>query len=190
MTALADKRILLDCDGVLADFVGPVLDLVHEVTGRRHKREDIAAFDFVAQLGLSRDEAVLVKREISHRDGWWCSLPVYEGARAGVDRLREFGEVFVVTSPWNSCRTWLHDRETWLAKHFDIPASNLLVGSAKHLVAGDMLVDDRSDTLREWARWHGHHGGKAVQWQTPHNRNEPWLGLSTRCWNELAGWAS
>lgn len=184
------KRVLLDVDGVLCDFIDGVLDLVHETTGRRHTREHVTAFDFAASLKLSRDEAALVKKAISYRANWWSSLPVLDGAQLGVERLREVAEVFIVTSPWNSCPTWLHEREAWLKRHFQIPHSHVLVGSAKHIVAGHMLVDDKTETLRDWSRAHGHLGGIGVQWQTPHNRADEWAGLSTQSWDELLGWVA
>lgn len=184
------KRVLLDVDGVLADFIGPVLDLVRETTGRVHTREQVTAFDFAATLGLSRDESALVKRQLSTRAGWWASLPVLDGAVDGVERLRAVADVYIVTSPWNSCPTWLHERESWIAKHFGIRHSNVIACSAKHVVSGHMLVDDKTETLREWSRVHGHLGGFAVQWQTPHNRADEWSGLATQSWDQLVEWAS
>lgn len=184
------KRVLLDCDGVLADFIGPVLELVAEATGRTHAREDVTVFDFAASLMLTPGEKCDVTHAISNRAGWWSSLPVFAGAQNGVARLRNIAEVFVVTSPWNSCPTWLHEREAWLKKHFGIPHSHVLVGSAKHIVAGHMLIDDKTETLREWSRHNGHLGGVGVQWATPHNRVDEWAGLSTCDWDQLLGWAS
>lgn len=178
-------RILLDCDGVLADFIGPVLELVREHTGREHARADVTGFGFAAALKLSADENRIVTDAISNRAGWWSSLPVLPGAREGVARLRELGEVYIVTSPWNSCATWLHEREAWLKKHFDIPHSRVLAGSAKHLVAGQWFVDDKTSTLHDWQ---SENDGVAVQWATPHNRRDGWLGPSTSSWEQLTAW--
>jgi 5'(3')-deoxyribonucleotidase len=167
---------------------------VYEVTGRQHRAEDVTAFDFAASLGLTRDEAIIVKRHISHRDGWWSSLPVLPGTQEGVARLREIADVYIVTSPWNSCRTWMHEREDWLKRHLDIPASQLIVTSAKHVCAGDVLVDDKTETCAKWedeqvAMWQMPDGTTAstfaVQWITPHNRLDEWSGRSTNNWNEL-----
>lgn len=182
------KRILLDCDGVLADFIGPVLALVADATDRIHTREDVDRFDFAAALNLTPAEKRAVTAPISDRDGWWSRLPVFPGARAGVDRLREIADVYIVTSPWNSCRTWHHEREGWLRHHFDLPASRLVVTSAKHVCAGDVLVDDRTETLVQWRA--ANPAGRAVQWTTPHNRNDGWDGFATSSWSELVEWCS
>ena len=180
------KRVLLDCDGVLSDFIGPVLDLVWEATGRTYTREDVKVFDFAASLGLEPEENAVVKDEISHRRGWWSELPIMPGAQEGVARLQQIADVYIVTSPWNNCRTWLYERETWLRKHFGIPHSRVLACSAKHIVAGDVLVDDRIDTLLQWQDHNPR--GAAVQWQTPHNRNDGWRAWSTKSWDQLVGW--
>jgi len=192
------KRILLDVDGVLCDFIGGVITLASEITGRPHRVEDVTRFDFAAELGLDPEEARGVKSVISNTEGWWQGLAVLPGAIEGVARLREVAEVYIVTSPWNSCRTWLHDRETWLKRHFDIPHSHVLACSAKHLVAGDLFVDDKTETCVAWddaqaSWWQNEDGTKgetfAVQWRTPHNRRDEWTGRSARSWSELLEWA-
>lgn len=191
------KRVLLDCDGVLADFIGRALKTVAYHTGRTHKPADVTEFDFCGALRLHPDEVRAVKRTISDDEGWWSSLEVLPGAIDGVRALREVAHVFVVTSPWNSCKTWLHERESWLKRHFDIPHSMVLAGSAKHLVSGDVFVDDKTATLVAWDHEQSYmqrnpdgsiHETFAVQWETPHNRLDEWHGKSTRSWPELVEW--
>jgi 5'(3')-deoxyribonucleotidase len=180
-------HVLVDVDGVLCDFIGGVLPLVGSITGRTVKHADVHCFDFCKALGLSPDHARAVKRHISEVPGWWQHLSPLPGAVEGVARLREIGEITIVTSPWNSCRTWLHDRETWLKKHFDIPHADVIATAKKWMVDGDIFVDDRSDTLEKWdaARIARGRPCGAIQWATPHNRAEKWNGHSTNDWGEL-----
>lgn len=182
------KTVLLDVDGVLCDFVGGVLDLCASELERTFQREQITRFDFAACLGLSAEEKRIATSPISHRAGWWSSLPILPGAQDGVARLMEIAEVYIVTSPWNSCPTWLHEREAWLRKHFDIPHSRVLAGSAKHLVAGDVFIDDKTETVAKWEERWGGEDGRAVQWITPHNRLDMWSGYSTNDWGCLVEW--
>ncbi len=93
------KRILLDCDGILAGFIGGVLDLVEEFTGVRHPLEAVDRFDFAAALALCPDHKRAVTLTISHRKGWWSGLPVLEGAIDGVRALRDVADVYIVTTP-------------------------------------------------------------------------------------------
>lgn len=185
---MSRKRVLLDCDGVLADFIGRVCDVLFNVCGVERTPDQVTEFDFVKSLGLTADTARRVKAFISDTPGFWSTLSVFPEAIEGVARLREVADVYVVTSPWNSCRTWLHERESWLKKHFDIPHSHVLAGSAKHLVNGDLFVDDRTDALVKWQN-EREIPPFAVQWQTPHNRLDVWSGRSTRSWSELLEWA-
>lgn len=182
---MSDRRtVLLDCDGVLADFIGEVIETIVAHGGPRHTHADITEFNFTAALKLDADLARLVKRTISTEPGWWYGLTPFPEAIEGVAKLREVAEVYIVTSPWNSHPNWLHERESWLKKHFDIPHSHVIATSAKHLVCGDVFVDDKTEAVRAWAeRWYM--PAIPVQWETPHNRNDGWAGLSTRSWSKL-----
>ena len=176
------KRVLLDCDGILSDFVGAALSIVHEVTGRLYERDQWIGFD-IASLGLTSSEAGIVKSAIGGRAGLASYLTPYPGAVVGVQRLRTVAEVYIVTSPYRSNPTWTHDREWWLHRHFKIPACDIIHTSAKHVCAGDMLIDDNTATLLEWQR--AHPSRDAVQWITPHNRLDGWTGEATSDWGEL-----
>jgi 5'(3')-deoxyribonucleotidase len=176
--------VLLDCDGVLSDFVSAVLDLVHELCGPRYQPHDVTCFDLAKSLGLTDEERARVFGAITSRPGFARELAVYPDAIAGVAALRAVADVYIVTSPWNSNPTWTHDREAWLREHFGIPHSHVIHTSAKHLVAGDVLVDDKTSTLVEWQA--AHPRGVAVQWQTPHNLYDGWAGWSTCSWDHVA----
>ncbi len=54
------KTILLDVDGVLADFIGPVCALASHITQRDLKPDNVKRFDFAAELGLTSQQ----KREV------------------------------------------------------------------------------------------------------------------------------
>lgn len=193
------KRVLLDVDGVLADFIGSVLATLKVITGEVRHPYEVDRFDFCEALSLPPVTARVVKDRISNERGWWSSLSVFPGAVEGVAALRSVADVYIVTSPWNSCHTWLHEREAWLKRWFDIPHSRVIATSAKHCVAGDVFVDDKTETLVKWddeqgSMWQMPDGSqgrtRAVQWETPHNRRDEWHGDSTRSWSQLVGWCS
>jgi len=175
-------RVLLDVDGVLADFVGGYLALLAEHTGIVATPEQITAFDIGASLGLTREQSARMKRAIGDAEHFARKLAVYPGAQEGVAALHKVAEVYIVTSPWNSNRTWTYDREQWLAEHFGIPHARV-VHSAKHLVRGDVLIDDKTETLRAWSV--EHEFGKPIQWVTPHNQRDEWDGWATNDWTKL-----
>lgn len=175
-------RILLDVDGVLADFVTAFLAVVRFQLGRDHVPEDVTQFNLASSLGLSKLEFDQCA-EIVSASGFCRTLSVYPGATDGVAALHRIADVYIVTSPWNSNRTWTYDREQWLAEHFGIPHSRVVHTSAKHLVRGDVLVDDKTETLHTWQAEHP--TGRAIQWTTPHNRADAWEGWATSSWVDL-----
>jgi len=164
------KKILisLDVDGLLANFTTGALRIVEEVIGRRYEEADVTEFDFTKALGLTVAEAIAVKKAIGARRGFAMALPPYPGARQGVRRLRELGEVYCVTSPWDSNEWWRAERESWLALHFGI--DRVHHASDKTGYEADVFVDDKSSHVRDWlAAWPGR---TAVFWRTPHNTSE------------------
>jgi len=182
-TYLVRPVVLLDCDGVLADFIGRVCDTIEAFGGPRYEPHHVTEFNFTKALGLDDSLARKVKRAISDDSAWWSTLPPFPEAITGVAALREVADVYIVTSPWNSNRTWLHARESWLKHHFDIPHSHVIACSAKHLVRGDVFVDDKTEAVAAWQA--AHRDAIAVQWETPHNRNDGWTGRSTRSWADV-----
>lgn len=175
--------IAIDCDGLLSNFTAGALKIVEEVTGRRYEEIDVTEFDFTKALGLSAQETRDVKAVISARQGFAASLAPYPRARQGVRRLRDLGEVFCVTSPWDSNPWWRAERESWLALHFGI--DRVHHEEDKSGREADVFVDDRSKHVRAWTTaWPGR---CAVFWRTPHNTGEavPWGAHSTSSWDAL-----
>ncbi len=179
-------RVLLDVDGVLADFVGGYLGLLESTLGIVAKPEDITHFDIGASLRLTPDQASTMKRAIGSCEGFARCLAVCPDAAFGVRELERIADVYIVTSPWNSNPTWTHDREHWLLANFGIKSNRVTHTSAKHICHGDFLVDDKTSALVDWMADGGKgRAGVAVQWETPHNRLDGWMGPSTNRWGEL-----
>ncbi len=180
-------KIALDADGVLRNFTAGALTVVKEVTGKTFDLVDVTAFNFSKALGLTEDETRAVMTVISTRRGFVTALPPYLDARQGVRRLRELGDVFCVTTPWESPwgtnPWWRAESEAWLALHFGI--DNVQHADDKTAYEADVFVDDRSKNVRAWlAAWAGR---TAVFWRTPHNTSEsvPWGADSTGSWGAL-----
>ena len=162
-------RILLDADNVLFDFVGHVLDTAREMFAfHPPARRQLQRWDIFEDLGLYSDEVSQLKEAIS-QPGWCASIPIFDGAKAFVAAARRLGEVYVVTSPWNS-PTWAFERLDSLRHHFKFGANRVVSTAAKELVAGDFLVDDRISHIREWARENP--TGLAMLFTQPFNEHE------------------
>lgn len=178
------KRVLLDCDGVISDFVSGYLDVVLRVTGREFKPEHVTSWNIAEAIGLDKTEQRLVTDALNETEQFAWRLSVLPKAKEGLAWLCQVADVHIVTSPWNSHPTWSHDRVMWL-RQFGIRSDHITQTSAKHICVGDILVDDKVSTLIEWSREHPL--GVAVKWNTLHNINEAWAGLSTDSWAFLVG---
>ncbi len=177
-------RILLDCDGVLADFVGPFLDLVNEEFSTSTRREDVTRYDIAKALGWDDAFSASVSELVCRTLGMVERLPVIDGAREAVRALTGWGEIYVVTSPWPGHPTWAYERARWLWRHFGFASKHIVSTSAKHIIDGDVLVDDKTETLRAWRD--AHPNGTAFQFRTLHNANDEWDGMWSDSWRDLA----
>ena len=174
-------RVLLDCDGVLADFARPVIAHINELMGTSHTLEDLDQWDIMGALNVPPDVADEAYGRVKAENGCY-TLPVYDGAKDGVRLLEQVADVYIVTSPMQSPH-WADERRRWLTTHFGIGYKRQVQASAKELVAGDFLIDDKSETLWLWAA--AFPNGVPVLWHHESNRFDMWPHKRTRDWQEL-----
>lgn len=182
-------RILIDVDGPMADFVTPALEAIFQVTGRRFKVSDhVNGWDLFSGLGLSDDEIKEVFRAMQV-PGLCLGIPVVDGAREGIEELRKVADVWAVTSPFGG-EHWMHERDAWLVRNLGFHKKDVLHvrGESKHGVFGNMLIEDKIDTLRTWqAAWPTE---TPVLFELSYNKNEGWSGVVVDNWPSLASLAA
>lgn len=147
----AHRTILLDVDGVLADFVGAVRSTVAEVG---HRLGEVTQPDFTAQLAVEHPEVHAHYIFRSAARNWCTEIEPYPGAARFVEQLRQHGEVVAVTAPLRHCPTWESERRAWLRRHVGI--TDVISTRRKDLVYGDVLVEDSYDNLAKWWARLGH----------------------------------
>lgn len=163
-------RILVDCDGILSDFVSPALDLIHSHTGDRHTVDEITQWDVFAAVGKKEHEHIL-DAAVEHRR--FCeTMPLQPGAKEAIDELRNIGDVYIITSPYDA-RSWVYERTRWLIQHFGFNKKQIANISAKFLVPGDVLLDDSDTNLKDWS----------AEWPTGVTTARPLPLLWDRPWN-------
>lgn len=155
----------IDCDGVMADLVGKVIERVNTKYGTSFKYEDINTWDVYEPLCISKAEFYGMANE----EGFCASLNVLPGARAGVDQLRKHADVYAVTSPMSG-KYWLHERTMWLIEHMGFKHKTIIQCKEKKLIKVNYLIDDKTSTINEWAEEHP--GSQAILWNTPWNAKE------------------
>jgi 5'(3')-deoxyribonucleotidase len=157
--------VLLDCDGILSDFVGWFLLKIEQRLGVSYHREDVTRFDFSDLSGWS--EISKEAWDLCRAPGFARNMPVLDGAKDGVARLQEIADVEICTSPMSGAPTWTHERDEWLERHFDIDRKNVHHVRKKYRMPADMLLDDSGENADAYR---AHAAGTPVLWDRSYNR--------------------
>ncbi len=174
-----DDRLVVgvDVDGVLADFVGPLLAECNRRTGSTFCETDIIQFALLDIFGQERWQ--MLRREVLALPGFADGLAIYPRAREGIDRLREFCRVVFVTAPFGDSPTWVYDRTQWLRRHMNADRKDIVHLWDKSLFGGQILVDDSPEHLDAWA----HSGRLAIRMAHPWNGTAP--GQTAHNWDDV-----
>jgi len=182
-------RALLDCDGVLGDFLGTLLADAEDFATREQlglrtfpKLSSITNWELRKHLDPAQYKLAmkLVDTTPFARD-----MDLMPGAQEAVAALRKQAEIFVVTSPWVDNKTWEFDRRSWLKTHFDVDEDHVVSTTVKFLISGDVLVDDRPKHIQAWQ----HANSKLpILFAQPHNQayREDSLHRTISHWDEAA----
>ncbi len=173
-------RVLLDCDGPLGDFTGAWLEALYIETGERHEVSEVTQWaihmcDFFLACAdrMKMTRAELKARVDAHVavPGFCYAINVNPEAKAAVLELHSMADIWVVTSPWDSSQTWMHERHRWLQDKFAIKRDQICQVGKKHPIHGDVFVDDKPSHVVDWAKaWPM---GTAVLFDMHHNQREP-----------------
>jgi len=141
-------RILLDMDGVLADFDAGVFRDLPDMPWpvEAYERGERYCTDY-----LAKPERKAVRRHIEETH-FFRHLPVIDGAAEGVESLFTKGhDLWVCTKPLEANPWCANDKMAWIAEHFPDLVGRVIVAPRKSMIHGDLLLDDahRSDDLRE-----------------------------------------
>lgn len=169
------KRLILDVDGVVADFTGELLRTV----GSSLTVEDVKVwqvFDLLTEGQVEVGEEALATPE------WWQNQPVLPGALLAVEHLASQYEIFWTTSPWWSCVGWETARRNWLRNHFDADPRHVVITSYKGIIGGDAIVDDKPSNVETWLTYNPDKPG--ILFGAPYNRR----GYNSFAVERLEGW--
>lgn len=143
-------RVLLDVDGVLADFHGHAINTIPEVAAYGYTSENFPTWNVRGVLTPEEGDRAA---EVFASKGWCEGIPAYPGAREGLDKLRKVAEVYFVTAPYPS-EPWMWERAQWLQDHMGATERDWVMTHAKHLCVGDVFVDDKYENALNWHRFH------------------------------------
>lgn len=164
---IKSRRVLLDVDGVLANFHEPALKVAQSV-GVLHP-EATHEWDIFRHYDRKSTDKIY---DILRGEGWCASLEPYEGAQMGVLMLSSVADVYFVTAPMAG-RHWPYERAEWLRKHFGAGNHNIIQTHAKHVCTGDVFVDDKPAHVEDWMSHNPQ--GTALLWDQPYNQRSHYL---------------
>jgi 5'(3')-deoxyribonucleotidase len=161
------KRLLLDLDEVVADFIGFYLTQASTKMDRKYTKEQVTTWDISKSLDLPPWAKSEIEFELS-RPGAAHKICLLPGAQDAVHELAKHCEIVFVTAPYKGSKTWANDRVEWVYNKFGMVGTKVISTNYKTPIDGDVFVDDKPENLQPWIE---EHTGKAVLWDHPHNRN-------------------
>lgn len=157
--------MLVDMDGVLADFDGLVLERLHRSIARVARTNFYIAQDY--------PEHMYHVREITSHPDFFKQLPVVDGALDGWEKMLDLGyDPRICSAPLSSNRFSVEGKLTWLRQIFvpkfgEAVVNRAIIDKQKYKYQGRVLIDDRPevDTGSGQAQW------KHVVFDRPYNQD-------------------
>jgi len=185
MTKKEEKKlVLVDLDGVLANFHETLLDDYNKQYGTLHKVEEWSKFLGEHQYG---EEVWADMENIYNQPGFFFKLDVIPGARETISQLLEIVDVEICTSPTKRTDSrgvkginphCVHDKVLWVQKHFPELSKKITLTSKKDIMKADMLIDDAVYNTHPWAA--NNKNGIAYLIERPWNKTSKIYGNITR----------
>ena len=185
--------VAIDCDGVLADWMGYVIPVANILFNTNIKQSDLTGWDLYDIIDDPKAKTTLY--DYLNQTNMILDMNPYEEALRGVSALKEFADIYVVTSPMMNYPNWILHRNKWLKTHFGIDKNHVIHTSAKHLVQADVFIDDKPENVVNWSRYGNNVYSQAVLWKHDHVKFEPELNenfwqkdteiIHTNDWNKI-----
>jgi 5'-nucleotidase len=172
-----DNVVLVDMDGVLADFDAAVLDQLPPAIARVARTNFYIAEDYPRHVAH-------VEYITSHPD-FFLNLPLVDNALQGWQRLIDAGyQPRVCSAPLSRNERSVQNKLAWLRRHF-VPrfgepvVSDAIIDKEKYRYHGLALIDDRPevDTNNGQATW------RHIVFDRPYNKHSS-AALRIRGWND------
>lgn len=170
---MSKPKVLCDVDGVIADFVGAVLSIIHDETGDLYKHSDVLEWDF-GNIFRRYDSPYLTARvwDAIRGEGIAATLQFVDpGTLGGVNKLLQAADVVFVTAPMPGSPTWEYERREWLRARF----GNVQVISTEHKahISGRLLIDDKLSNHVEWGTAETCEHRSGILWDASYNHLSP-----------------
>ncbi|QLG45629.1 5' nucleotidase, NT5C type [Costertonia aggregata] len=153
--------LFVDMDEVIADTYGAHIEIYnHEFNGRLTPKSCMGS-EVWQMVPKAHQDSV---RKHATRKGFFKDLKVIAHSQEVLKRLSEKHEVYIASAAMQFPNS-LEEKSKWLDEHFPfIPWQHRILCGHKHILKGDVLIDDRSYNLERF-------NGRSLQFTSPHNVN-------------------
>lgn len=166
-------QVLLDCDGVLADFLSTAIERLNRATGKTFTVDEYARTVHVHSMEKPYDISVSeFWKIVEDPDDLWISLKPFPWAQKLLNYCEKMGDVTIATSPSRNPQC-AAQKTQWLLENLNLHNDRLMLGKRKELLArpNTVLIDDSPKNCEKFRS----HGGEAIQ--VPSNWNTPDLSF-------------
>ncbi len=168
--------LFIDMDEVIADAYLAHIEHYNKDFGENLTVEECYGKEVWQCVPESRQESV---RKHARRDGFFRDLRPIEGSREVLGILAERYELYIASAAMQFPKS-LKEKSDWLDEYFPfIPWRNRILCGDKHILKGDILIDDRSYNLQKFE-------GRPLLFTSPHNINSNGFERVNN-WEEIAG---
>ncbi|MDC6351058.1 5'(3')-deoxyribonucleotidase [Zeaxanthinibacter sp. PT1] len=168
--------LYLDMDEVLADTYGAHIEIYNQEFGENLTKEDCMGREVWQSVPEARQQSV---KDHARQEGFFRPLKPIEDSIRVVKELQRKHEIYIASAAMQFPNS-LREKSDWLDEHFPfIPWQNRILLGHKHILDGDVLIDDRSYNLKNFK-------GRGMLFTSPHNVNENHYER-VNTWTEIAG---
>ena len=160
------KTVLVDCDGVVADFLSATIDHIKNKHGIVINYNDVTDWNVFDSLKISG-----LRHSLKHaveNDNFCMNIKPYEDMVSYVKSISAHHNVYIVTAPFFA-KNWMDQRVEWIKKHLNIDMNKIIFAEHKSIIQGDIIIDDKLDNVLDWKTFNKN--GDAILWSQPYNIN-------------------
>ena len=172
------KKIFVDMDGVLCDFVKQFGIAVNKL-GYKFDIVKSKSYDLRKAIPAELKTAQEILETIFMDDNFWTNIPVFDKDTVEVlEKLYNEHDVWIVTTPYPPKKNCEELKIEWVKKHLPFfNTKKILFSKEKWLLDADCIIEDNSQNIR-------HFKGVTVCIDAPYNRDiEPTYRVKN--WKEL-----
>jgi 5'(3')-deoxyribonucleotidase len=142
---MVKPRLMLDVDGVLADFATPALAFLASIN--KYKTYDqIHSWDIFEG---NQEVENLFKETYASKPGFCYGLKPLPGAVEFIRAARENYDIAIVTTPYDVPH-WCNERQSWLTDILGLSRSTITFTHHKQFVSGDIFIEDKAENIAKW----------------------------------------